>query len=274
MAISTTNPATGEELQLFEEISEKELELCLERAAAAFLRQRLTSFEERATCMVRAAQLLDDEQEMVARIMTTEMGKTIKSARAEVAKCARGCRYYADNAQALLADEVADPAAVGAVAAYARYQPLGVILAVMPWNFPLWQVMRFAAPALMAGNAGLLKHASNVPQTALYIGDLFQRAGFPEGAFQTLLIGSARVERLIRDPSGCRRNPDGFWPGRCRRGARSRRDDQTQRPRTGRERRVYRDAECRPGGGGAGSDDGPLSKQRPVLHRREALYRA
>ena len=200
MAISTTNPATGKELQLFEEISEKELELCLERAAAAFLRQRLTSFEERATCMVRAAQLLDDEQEMVARIMTTEMGKTIKSARAEVAKCARGCRYYADNAQALLADEVADPAAVGAVAAYARYQPLGVILAVMPWNFPLWQVMRFAAPALMAGNAGLLKHASNVPQTALHIGDLFQRAGFPDGAFQTLLIGSARVERLIRDP--------------------------------------------------------------------------
>ncbi len=200
MAISTTNPATGEELQLFEEISEKELESCLERAAAAFLLQRLTSFEERAACMVRAAQLLDDEQETVARIMTIEMGKTIKSARAEVAKCARGCRYYSDNAQALLADEVADPAAVGAVAAYARYQPLGVILAVMPWNFPLWQVMRFAAPALMAGNVGLLKHASNVPQTALYIGDLFQRAGFPEGAFQTLLIGSARVERLIRDP--------------------------------------------------------------------------
>ena len=200
MAISTTNPATGEELELFEEISERELALCLERAAAAFEHQRLTTFEQRAACMRRAADLLDAEQEAIARVMTTEMGKTIKSARAEVAKCARGCRYYADNAQALLADEVADADAVGAVAAYARYQPLGVVLAVMPWNFPMWQVMRFAAPALMAGNVGLLKHASNVPQTALYIADLFKRAGFAEGAFQTLLIGSARVERVIRDP--------------------------------------------------------------------------
>jgi succinate-semialdehyde dehydrogenase/glutarate-semialdehyde dehydrogenase len=200
MAISTTNPATGEELELFEEISERELALCLERAAAAFEHQRLTTFEQRAACMRRAADLLDAEQEAIARVMTTEMGKTIKSARAEVAKCARGCRYYADNAQALLADEVADAGAVGAVAAYARYQPLGVVLAVMPWNFPMWQVMRFAAPALMAGNVGLLKHASNVPQTALYIADLFRRAGFAEGAFQTLLIGSSRVERVIRDP--------------------------------------------------------------------------
>jgi succinate-semialdehyde dehydrogenase / glutarate-semialdehyde dehydrogenase len=199
MAISTTNPATGEELELFGEISDKELELFLERAAAAFDGLRLTTFDQRAAWMRRAADLLDAEQEVVARLMTTEMGKTIKSARAEVAKCARGCRYYADNAEALLADEVADPKAVGAVAAYARYQPLGVVLAVMPWNFPLWQVMRFAAPALMAGNVGLLKHASNVPQTALYIGDLFSRAGYPEGAFQTLLIGSARVERVIRD---------------------------------------------------------------------------
>jgi succinate-semialdehyde dehydrogenase/glutarate-semialdehyde dehydrogenase len=200
MAISTTNPATGEELELFEEISEEQLELCLERAAAACAHQRLTTFDRRAAWMRKVADLLDAEQEAVARLMTTEMGKTIRSARAEVAKCARGCRYYAENAQALLADEVADPKAVGAVDAYARYQPLGVILAVMPWNFPLWQVMRFAAPALMAGNVGLLKHASNVPQTALYIGDLFNRAGFPDGAFQTLLIGSARVERVIRDP--------------------------------------------------------------------------
>ena len=200
MAISTTNPATGEELELFEEISERELALCLERAAAAFEHQRLTTFEQRAECMRRAADLLDAEQETVARIMTTEMGKTVKSARAEVAKCARGCRYYAEKAQALLADEVADAEAVGAVVAYARYQPLGVVLAVMPWNFPLWQVMRFAAPALMAGNVGLLKHASNVPQTALYIADLFKRAGFTEGAFQTLLIGSSRIERVIRDP--------------------------------------------------------------------------
>ncbi len=200
MAIATTNPATGEELELFEEISEKELELSLQRAAAAFERQRMTTFGQRAAWMQRAADLLDADQQTVARLMTIEMGKTIKSARAEVSKCARGCRYYADHAEALLADEVADPAAVGAMAAYARYQPLGVVLAVMPWNFPLWQVMRFAAPALMAGNVGLLKHASNVPQTALYISDLFKRGGFPEGSFQTLLIGSARVERVIRDP--------------------------------------------------------------------------
>jgi succinate-semialdehyde dehydrogenase / glutarate-semialdehyde dehydrogenase len=199
MAIATMNPATGEELERFEELSEQELELCLQRAAAAFERQRLTPFEQRSVWMSRAAGLLEEEQEAVARLMTTEMGKTVKSARAEVAKCARGCRYYAENAKALLADEMTDPGAVGAVAAYARYQPLGVVLAVMPWNFPLWQVVRFAAPALMAGNVGLLKHASNVPRTALYIADLFTRAGFPEGSFQTLLIGSSRVEGVIRD---------------------------------------------------------------------------
>jgi succinate-semialdehyde dehydrogenase/glutarate-semialdehyde dehydrogenase len=172
---------------------------CLARAEAAFLQLRLTSFGQRRAWMSRAAAVLDDEAETVARLMTLEMGKTVRSARAEVAKCARGCRYYAEHAEALLADEPADPAAVGASAAYARYQPLGVVLAVMPWNFPLWQVVRFAAPALMAGNVGLLKHASNVPQTALYLAGLFGRAGFPEGAFQALLIGSSRVERVVRD---------------------------------------------------------------------------
>jgi succinate-semialdehyde dehydrogenase / glutarate-semialdehyde dehydrogenase len=199
MAIATTNPATGEVLERYQEISDRELDLCLERAAAAFRSQRLTTFQQRAGWMRRAADLLDAEQDDVARMMTIEMGKTIKSARAEVAKCARGCRYYAEEAEALLADQPADPAAVGATAAYARYQPLGVVLAVMPWNFPLWQVTRFAAPALMAGNVGLLKHASNVPRTAVYIAELFKRAGFPEGAFQTLLIGSSRVEQVIRD---------------------------------------------------------------------------
>ena len=253
MAISTTNPATGEELELFEEISERGARI-VPGARRGGLRapapHHVSSSERR--CMRRAADLLDAEQETVARVMTTEMGKTIKSARAEVAKCARGCRYYADNAQALLADEVADAAAVGAVAAYARYQPLGVVLAVMPWNFPLWQVMRFAAPALMAGNVGLLKHASNVPQTALYIGDLFQRAGFAEGAFQTLLIGSARVERVIRDPRVAGVTLTGSGPAGAAVAAGRRRDDQAERPRAGRERRVYRDAECRLGGGGAG----------------------
>ena len=142
----------------------------------------------------------------IARVMTTEMGKTIVAARAEVLKCAKGCRFYAQHAEAMLADEPADAGAVGATRAYVRYEPLGPVLAVMPWNFPLWQVIRFAAPALMAGNVGLLKHASNVPQTALLIEDTFRRAGFPEGAFQTLLIGAlvgradpARPARARRD---------------------------------------------------------------------------
>jgi succinate-semialdehyde dehydrogenase/glutarate-semialdehyde dehydrogenase len=199
MVIATTNPATGETVKVFDEISDEELESCLARAATAFKGHRLTSFEQRSGWMRQAALLLESDQETVARLMTTEMGKTVKSARAEVAKCARGCRYYAEHAEALLADEPTGPEAVGATSAYARYEPLGVVLAVMPWNFPLWQVVRFAAPALMAGNVGLLKHASNVPQTALYLAELFQRAGFPDGSFQTLLIGSSRVERVVRD---------------------------------------------------------------------------
>ncbi len=200
MAIATINPATGEILRRFDEISDEELEACLVRAVVASRQLRLAAFEQRSAWMRRAADLLDTENETVARMMTTEMGKSVKSARAEVTKCARGCRYYAEHAAALLADEPADAAAVGARAAYARYEPLGVVLAVMPWNYPLWQVVRFAAPALMAGNVGLLKHASNVPQTALYLGELFTRAGFPYGSFQALLMGSARVERVIRDP--------------------------------------------------------------------------
>jgi len=200
MAIATTNPATGEILRRFDEISDEELESCLARAVVTSQQLRLTTFEQRSAWMRRAADLLDAENETVARMMTTEMGKSVKSARAEVTKCARGSRYYAEHAAALLADEPADAAAVGAKAAYARYEPLGVVLAVMPWNFPLWQVVRFAAPGLMAGNVGLLKHASNVPQTALYLGELFTRAGFPDGSFQALLMGSARVESVIRDP--------------------------------------------------------------------------
>ncbi len=150
--------------------------------------------------MRRAADLLDEDNESIARIMTLEMGKTLKSARAEAAKCAKGMRWYADNAERLLADEPVEGSAVGASQAYSRYAPLGVVLAVMPWNFPLWQVVRFAAPALMAGNVGLLKHASNVPQCAVYLEDLFRRAGFPEGCFTTLLIGSGEVESVLRDP--------------------------------------------------------------------------
>jgi succinate-semialdehyde dehydrogenase/glutarate-semialdehyde dehydrogenase len=149
--------------------------------------------------MGQAAGILDGEQDQVAAMMTTEMGKTLAAARQEVVKCAAACRYYADRAAAFLADEPADAHAVGAERAYVRYQPLGPVLAIMPWNFPLWQAMRFAAPALMAGNVGLLKHASNVPATALFLQDLFARAGFPEGTFQTLLVGSSRVEEILRD---------------------------------------------------------------------------
>jgi succinate-semialdehyde dehydrogenase/glutarate-semialdehyde dehydrogenase len=200
MPIATINPTTGETEKTFEALPDSELDQRLARAHAAFGSYRLKSFDERAQWMRAAAEILDSDQEAIARLMTTEMGKTLASARAEVAKCAGGCRFYADNAAAFLADEPADHAAVGATAAFARYQPLGVVLAVMPWNFPLWQVMRFAAPALMAGNVGLLKHASNVPQTALFLEELFARAGFPDGVFQTLLIGSDRVERVLRDP--------------------------------------------------------------------------
>jgi succinate-semialdehyde dehydrogenase/glutarate-semialdehyde dehydrogenase len=149
--------------------------------------------------MRAAADHLDRDREEVGRLMTAEMGKTLVAARTEAQKCATACRFYAEHAEAFLADEPGDAAAVGASRAYATYEPLGPVLAVMPWNFPLWQVMRFAAPALMAGNVGLLKHASNVPQTALYLQDLFAEAGFPSGVFQTLLIGSGPVERVLRD---------------------------------------------------------------------------
>jgi succinate-semialdehyde dehydrogenase / glutarate-semialdehyde dehydrogenase len=199
MAIATINPATGETVKSYDEMSEADVEKCLAAAAAAHRSYRLIEFDDRAGWMRRAAAILDDEQDQVAAMMTTEMGKTLAAARQEVAKCAATCRYYADRAAEFLADEPADAEAVGAARAYVSYQPLGPVLAIMPWNFPLWQVMRFAVPALMAGNVGLLKHASNVPQTALFLQDLFARAGFPAGTFQTLLVGSSRVEAIVRD---------------------------------------------------------------------------
>jgi succinate-semialdehyde dehydrogenase/glutarate-semialdehyde dehydrogenase len=203
MPIATVNPATGETLRTFDPLGPAEIEERVARAESAFRAYRGTDFASRAALLGAAADLLDKERDEIARVMTTEMGKTLTAARAEAAKCAKAMRWYAGRAERLLADEHPDPADVkdsGAEAAYVRYRPLGVVLAVMPWNFPLWQVVRFAAPALMAGNTGLLKHASNVPQTALYLGDLFHRAGFPEGCFQTLLVGSGAVEDLLRDP--------------------------------------------------------------------------
>jgi succinate-semialdehyde dehydrogenase / glutarate-semialdehyde dehydrogenase len=199
VAIATINPATGQTVKTYDEMSEADVERCLAAAATAYESYRLTSLAERAGWMRSAAGILDAEQDQIAAMMTTEMGKTVAAARQEVAKCAAACRYYAEHAAGFLADEPADAAAVGAKNAYVSYQPLGPVLAIMPWNFPLWQAMRFAVPALMAGNVGLLKHASNVPQTALFMQDLFARAGFPAGTFQTLLVGSARVEAILRD---------------------------------------------------------------------------
>ena len=200
MAIATVNPATGEVLKTFQPMPEEQVERRLARAVDGFAALRRTPYAQRAGWMRAAAGVLDAEGDSIARLMTTEMGKTLTAARAEVAKCTTACRFYAEHAQDYLADEPVDPAGVGARQAYVRYQPLGPVLAVMPWNFPLWQAMRFAVPALMAGNVGLLKHASNVPQTALFLEELFRRAGFPEGAFQTLLIGSDQVERVLTDP--------------------------------------------------------------------------
>ncbi|MFE0473869.1 NADP-dependent succinic semialdehyde dehydrogenase [Streptomyces sp. NPDC058947] len=202
MPIATVNPANGETLKTYEAMGEEEIERRLQLAEATFRTYRTTTFAERARLLRRAADLLDEDQQDIARVMTTEMGKPIQQARAEAAKCAKAMRWYADHAEELLADEEPSEADVkdsGASRVRVRYRPLGPVLAVMPWNFPLWQVVRFAAPALMAGNVGLLKHASNVPQTALYLEDLFHRAGFTEGCFQTLLIGSAAVDDILRD---------------------------------------------------------------------------
>lgn len=199
-AIATINPATGKTVKEFTAHNEAAIEAAIARAAARFADYRRTEFAQRSRWMHAAADLLEAEADDVAAMMTLEMGKTLTSAKAEALKCVKGFRFYADHTEELLADESADASAVTASRAFARYQPLGVVLAVMPWNFPLWQAVRFAAPALMAGNVGLLKHASNVPQTALYLSDVLARGGFPDGCFQTLLIPSSAVERVLRDP--------------------------------------------------------------------------
>jgi succinate-semialdehyde dehydrogenase / glutarate-semialdehyde dehydrogenase len=197
MGISSRNPATGELLKSFDELDSTGIEGKLERAARAFSRHRRTSMDERARLMRRTAEIIEEEKEQLARLMTLEMGKPIRAAIAEAEKCAAVCHYYAENAERFLADEAVQ---AGKQSSLIRYQPLGIVLAIMPWNFPFWQAFRFIAPGLMAGNVGLLKHASNVPQCALAIEDVLTRAGFSHGEFQTLLVGSAAVERLIRDP--------------------------------------------------------------------------
>ncbi len=197
MAIASINPATGETLREFSALSAKQIEQKLQFAAGVFQTHRRTSFAERSRMMSRAAEILESEKQEFGKLMTTEMGKPLKAAIGETEKCAWVCRYYAENAERHLADQTVE---TNAKKSFVRFQPLGPVLAVMPWNFPFWQVFRFAAPALMAGNVGLLKHASNVPQCALAIEDIFRRAGFPEGAFQSLLVGSEAVEGILNDP--------------------------------------------------------------------------
>jgi succinate-semialdehyde dehydrogenase/glutarate-semialdehyde dehydrogenase len=197
MPIATINPATGETLQTFQGLTDAELDDKIAHAARTFRTYRRTRLAERAAWLLRAADILEGEQSALGRLMTTEMGKLVKAGGEEAVKCAWGCRFYAEHAPRMLADE---PAQSTATTSFVRYQPLGPILAVMPWNFPFWQVFRLAAPALMAGNVVLLKHASNVPQCALAIEDIVRRAGFPDGAFQTLLIPPGQVQRILDDP--------------------------------------------------------------------------
>jgi succinate-semialdehyde dehydrogenase/glutarate-semialdehyde dehydrogenase len=197
MPIASINPATGEVLQTFNSLNQPQIEEKLSRAAETFRDYRRTTFSDRAEKMLRAAEILETEKQSLARTMTLEMGKPINAAVQEAEKCALVCRYYAENAERHLADEIVQ---TNATQSYVHFQPLGIVLAIMPWNFPFWQVFRFAAPALMAGNIGLLKHASNVPECALAIEDIFRRAGFPQSAFQTLLIGTDAVQGVLEDP--------------------------------------------------------------------------
>ena len=200
MTFATVNPATGEVVRTYEAHTPEEVDEAVGRVSEAFARYRTTGLDERAGWCRRAADVLERDRDEIALLMTLEMGKTLAAAAAEVDKCARAFRFYAEHAPAFLADEHADAAAVGAARAFVRYQPLGPVLAVMPWNFPLWQVVRFAAPALMAGNTALLKHASNVPGTALRIEQVVREAGFPDDVLRTLLVESSRVEPVLRDP--------------------------------------------------------------------------
>ena len=197
MAIATINPATGKTLKTFESLSADEIERKISRAAELFPKFSRLSFAGRAKMMLKAAEILESEKKELAELMTTEMGKTLRSAVDEAVKCAWACRYYAENAERFLADKVIQTTATRS---FVRYQPVGIVLVIMPWNYPFWQVFRFIAPGLMAGNVGVLKHASNVPQCALKIEEILLRAGFPEGAFQTLLIGSDKVDKILDDP--------------------------------------------------------------------------
>jgi succinate-semialdehyde dehydrogenase/glutarate-semialdehyde dehydrogenase len=197
MAIATINPATGETIKKFEALTDAQVDQKIQRATEAFPAFRKLSFADRGRMMMRAAEILESEKDSLAHLMTLEMGKTLRSAVDEAVKCAWVCRYYAENAERFLADEIVE---TPASRSFIRYQPMGVVLVIMPWNYPFWQAFRFIAPGLMAGNVGLLKHASNVPQCAMKIEELLLRAGVPEGVFQTLLVGAGSVDRILDDP--------------------------------------------------------------------------
>src|SRR3989440_5336004 len=196
MAIASINPATGELSKRFDSHTDGEIESALDRAVSAFKKHRHSSFAERAAKLRHVAEMLEKDREHFARIITSEMGKLLRGSVDEIERCARGCRFYAEHGEKFLSEQVISS---DAGRSYVRYEPLGAVLAIMPWNFPFWQVFRFAAPALMAGNVGLLKHASNVPQCALAIEGIFRDAGFGAGVFQTLLIENETVEKIIRD---------------------------------------------------------------------------
>ncbi|MBD1844377.1 NAD-dependent succinate-semialdehyde dehydrogenase [Cyanobacteria bacterium FACHB-63] len=196
MAIATVNPATGEVVKTFEALTNGEIQQKIEVAHSRFLQYRSVPMDQRSHWLSEAADILERERDRFGELITLEMGKPLKAAIAEVEKSASVCRFYAERAAEFLADV---PIQTEASSSFVRYQPLGILLAVMPWNFPFWQVFRFAAPALMAGNVGLLKHASNVPQSALAIEEVFVRAGFPDGAFQTLLVGADKVAMIVED---------------------------------------------------------------------------
>lgn len=197
MPIATINPSTGQAVELFEPLTSEQVEAKLDLAAQSFRRHRLLSFEERGQCMSALGKLLEERKKDLGRLITLEIGRPLKAAVAEIEKCAKVCYFYAEHSAAFLGDE---PVSTDASKSFVRYLPLGPVLAIMPWNYPFWQVIRFLAPALMAGNTGLLKHASNVPQCALAIEQLCLEAGFAPGVFQTLLIGVAQVEAVIADP--------------------------------------------------------------------------
>jgi succinate-semialdehyde dehydrogenase / glutarate-semialdehyde dehydrogenase len=266
-AIASINPALQQTVRTFEPLDAAALESKLALASETFARYRTTTFDQRGAWLWRSAEIIQSEKRRFAELAVVEMGKPIRQAVAEMEKCASVCRYYADRGASMLAEEIVDS---DAAQSYVRYEPLGPVLAVMPWNFPYWQVFRFAAPALMAGNVGLLKHASNVPQCALAIEEIFNRAGFPPGAFQTLLVGTQAVERIIDDERVKAVTLTGSEPAGA--AVARRQTDQEGRSRTRRQRSVHRHRERRSRRRRIHRRHRAHDQQRAILHRGQALH--